>query len=166
MLIYNPTLDLHHCLFRMLSIIKQTNIEKNIEIEKLQLLDFYLLFPQQFHSFKATRTTSKFKRIIPLENLYTSIKHPRLLYHQMDSIQKLAINNLISWGFIVMDNSIEGIIKQTEKEIPSNLSRNLLREDGSILTLITKHLIDIPLDGESGLKARSNLIEYRYDSIK
>lgn len=165
MLVYNPTLDLHHCLFRMLSIINHIDIEDGLEIEKLQLLDFYLLFPEQLNKFSFNRKMRKFKRHIPSENTYSSIKRPILLFKKMESIQKLAINNLISLGFIKIDELRQGILKPTKKVIPQNLLEKLVSRNNIFINILTE-MSQIPLEGEKGLKKRSNLIEYRYDSIK
>jgi hypothetical protein len=149
----------------MLSIINHIDAENNLEIEKLQLLDFYLLFPEQLNKFSFNRKMSKFKKYVPVENTYSSIKRPVLLFNKMESIQKLAINNLILLGFIKIDELGQEIIKSTKKVIPQKLLEKLIRSNNLTLKTLVE-MSKIPLEGKNGLKERSNLIEYRYDSIK
>ena len=44
MIIYNPAFDIYHCVYRMISILSNLVNEK-IEVDKLRILDFYMVFP-------------------------------------------------------------------------------------------------------------------------
>lgn len=59
MLVYHPAYDAYHCLFRMMAIMENTN---RLEIDKLKILDFYILFPALLSEVKMPREFIKIKK--------------------------------------------------------------------------------------------------------
>lgn len=43
-MIYHPRNDIYHCCFRIVSILSLSNLS-SIELDKLKIIDFYLVFP-------------------------------------------------------------------------------------------------------------------------
>ena len=44
MLVYHPAFDMHHCVFRMVRLLNRLPVG-SCQVERMRILDFYLLFP-------------------------------------------------------------------------------------------------------------------------
>ena len=58
-------------------------------------------------------------------------------------------------------------VVKTEKEIPTELVeriKSLPPEKKDTINLLVKDFLDLPLYGSSGLKAKTRLIDFKYDS--
>lgn len=58
MLIYHPAFDAYHCLFRMIAIIDHLNV---VEVDKVRILDFYMIFPALVSKIRMPTTYNKSK---------------------------------------------------------------------------------------------------------
>ena len=86
----------------------------------------------------------------------------------MNSIQYQAIKILVASGYLDSQNFEKGIIKFSTKEFPLNFKENIEKsnkENNKLITLLIETLADINLSGHLGLKERTGLIEFRYDTI-
>ena len=52
MIVYNQAYDLYHTIFRFLQFLNRFEKDELIEIEKLRIWDFYLLFPSKINSIR------------------------------------------------------------------------------------------------------------------
>lgn len=166
MLIYSPAFDVSHCVFRILYILNILD-ETQIEIDKLQIIDFYLAYPACIKDFKfpidLLETKNSFKDI---RKEYRNPINSNETFKKINTLQKRALMNIISQGFIEIESYKKGYIKRTNKNFSSKLKENLSHFSfyGNQLLpiLLVVTLLDIELNGEKGLKARSGLMEYRY----
>lgn len=168
MLIYNPIFDLFHCTFRQLQILSHAKGE--IPIEKLRLLDFYLAFPFEILKIRLPREWFKIRNYIKTQqNPYETLIDSKRLFLKMEPYQISAINFLSSLDII--DSNLlheENTIKRTETAIPKTLMAQINlrnREDEQVLNIVTQILLNINLNGPDGLKARTNLMEHKYDIL-
>jgi len=167
MLIYHPAFDIYNCIFRVLQLLSYTN-DPEIEVEKLRIWDFYLTFPREVRKIKFPAELSALKKIFKEkeQNLYEDLVDPRRIMDRMKPYQLSALRALASYGFIDKDFLNNNIIKKTNKEIPLELKRKLSElsvEKSNILKLISGFK-DLPLYGDFGLKARTGLIDFKYDA--
>ncbi len=167
MLIYNPAYDIYHTMFRILQL--SSNINKSIEIDKLKILDFYYVFPTELLRIKKPVGFKKYDKFLVTEiNKYDKITNPRRIFYKMNSIQYQAIKILVASGYLDSQNFEKGIIKFSTKEFPLNFKENIEKsnkENNKLITLLIETLADINLSGHLGLKERTGLIEFRYDTI-
>ncbi len=167
MLIYNQAYDLYHTMFRILQIMEKTN--ETMEVDKLRILDFYLAFPSELMEIKRFKGFKKYEKFIRAEkNNYERVIDRKRLFFKMEHIQLSAMKALISYGIIDAKEFKNGKIKKTyDKLSDSLLTRvNLANEENpNLITLITGRLASMNLFGHLGLKERTNLIEFKYDSI-
>lgn len=167
MLIYNQAYDLYHTMFRILQIMEET--EKTIEIDKLRILDFYLAFPSELMDIRSFRGFNKYKKYIKAEkNKYERVIDRKRLFFKMENIQLSAIKALISYGIFDAEEFKNGNIKKIYSELSDSLLKRIhlaKKENPNLITLITGPLASINLFGHLGLKQRTNLIEFKYDSI-
>jgi len=166
MLVYHPAFDLYNCIFRMLQLLKYSK-EDEVQLEKLRIWDFYLTFPSQVSDIVFPAHFFKLKQVFKdKHNPYEELSNPKQIFERMKSFQLTALKCLASYGFIDTKLLAKNIIKKTDKELPELLEKqleNLSVEKSNIIKLVTGPFYELPLYGQKGLKARTGLIEYKYD---
>jgi len=167
MLIYNQAYDLYHSMFRILQITEKN--KEILEIDKLRILDFYLAFPSELLEIKSFHGFKKYEKYIRAEtNKYERIIDRKRLFFKMEQIQLSAIKALISYGLIDPIEFKNGKVKRTETKLTEQLQARLNaanEENPNLITLITGPLASMNLNGHLGLKVRTNLIEFKYDTV-
>ncbi|AOT43151.1 hypothetical protein NFK84_11865 [Enterobacter ludwigii] len=164
MLIYHPAFDAYHCLFRMIALSDHLN---TVEVEKIRILDFYMIFPSLVSKIRmpATHNDAKAeaKKYI---NEYRDPISPLATFRDMHQIQISALKCLAAAGLIDMEKLEHGVIIRTQMEIPDGLlleMKSFLNEKPKIYDFIIDKLSQFHLLGKDGLKDRTQLMEYRYD---
>ena len=164
-MIYHPKNDLYHCCFRLLSII--SFCEKNISIDKIRIIDFYLVFPNFVEEITLPRKNGNTK----LKNKYAKMPPPfeimpnkKILFSELKDFQYSAISLLRAKSLIELK---ERTISKTPdyKSLPDKFFKenNILNDETQVQLI--KCLYSIELAGTQGLKQRTGLMEYRYDSV-
>jgi hypothetical protein len=85
----------------------------------------------------------------------------------MAPLQDMALRLLASRHLIELQKLLNSIVERTDVELPSELSDLVLirnEEDEELMAFLCQNFISMPLSGDQGLKARSNLLEHRYDA--
>ena len=169
MLIYDPALDPSHYIFRLLKIIHNA-IDTEIEIDKYRIVDFYLLFPVALAKFRfpGGAPTEIRRTLKALENRYTGILSPQLHFQKNGMLQIAAISHLSSLGILDNDRLKSRMLKRTKKSLPEEINQKLtktINNKSEIETFILSVVLQLPLLGDGGLKARSGLLEHKYDVI-
>ncbi|AYB32383.1 ABC-three component system middle component 5 [Chryseolinea soli] len=169
MLIYHPAFDLYNCIFRVLQLLIHLKDEQ-IEIDRLRIWDFYLTFPGEIRKMQFPRELHELKKIFKEKdpNPYEDLIDPKKIIERMKPYQLTAVKAIASYGFIDGQELSKGLVKKTGMEaIPTELRQILLTdltiERLNVLRLVTGFR-DLPLFGKSGLKYRTGLIEFKYDS--
>lgn len=168
MLIYDPALDFRHAIFRLLLIIRNSS-EDSIELDRYRIIDFYTLYPGMIAAFKMPRNlyTEVKKYSKSKQNKYNTPNNPIFSFSQLHDIQKSAIDYLASIELIGKDYSKSSLLLlKNQQNFPELLG--FIDSSRSIDTNYDEVLWDFfmtyPLLGKDGLKARSGLLEYRYDA--
>ncbi|MDI1308626.1 MAG: hypothetical protein PSV17_04230 [Methylotenera sp.] len=165
MLIYHPAYDAYHCIFRLLKIVQVT---KSIEISKLRILDFYLVFPSEISKIRLTEKTEIKKLANNFQNIYHGPVNAYQTFRDMQDLQLAAISTLIASKIIDSEKASLGIIHKTTEPLPEELTfkhDGIEDEDNKINDFILNYLSKINLNGTDGLKHRTGLMEYRYDNV-
>jgi hypothetical protein len=63
MIVYNQAFDLYHTIFRFLQFLNRFENGTEIEIERLRIWDFYLLFPNRIHEIRLKQNESDIRKI-------------------------------------------------------------------------------------------------------
>ncbi|ENY3037314.1 ABC-three component system middle component 5 [Serratia marcescens] len=164
MLIYHPAYDAYHCLFRMIALTDHLN---TVEVDKIRILDFYLIFPSLVAEIRMPQNFSSIKK---LARTYANEYHDPIsqisTFRDMHQIQIAAIKCLAATGMIEKNSLENGIVQRTDVAIPDGLllsMRDFLNEKKDIYEFIMEKLSQFHLIGRDGLKHRTSLMEYRYD---
>ncbi len=166
MLIYHPAFDIYNCVFRMLQLLTHMKQEE-VELDRLRIWDFYLTFPNEARNISYPITLSELKEIFKKKppNPYEDLIDPKRIIERMKSFQLSALKCIASYGLIDSKLLTKNIVRRTENEIPKELTNkftDLTVEKANIIKLIVGFW-ELPLYGNSGLKARTGLIEFKYD---
>ncbi len=166
MLIYHPAFDIYHGIFRILRILDKIP-SITLEIDRLRILDFYLLFPNELSNFTFPAELRNEKSRLPLKsNPYRQINDPKRIFFRLEPYQICALKSLVAREFIDESLFLEGKVQRTENPLPEALSKEIQQANEpfpALVEFLTGPLLNIDLYGKSGLKGRSDLFEYRYD---
>ena len=86
---YNPAFDPSNGIYRMLNILKHFDADECIEVDRLRIYDFYLLFPYKAYRIRLQKTETRFKKLLhqyvadKKENPYNKVTNDRRLFHQL-----------------------------------------------------------------------------------
>ena len=168
MLIYSPAFDLSHCIFRIFFILNTFSENTSIEIDKIRIIDFYLAYPGCINDFKFPEDIQEIKKDFKdLRKEYRDPINHKITFQRISILQKKAISSLLSLGYIDMESYKQGLVKRSKKKFTSDIKDKLFYfsfyDNHQLPLIIVITLLQIELKGENGLKARSSLMEYRYE---
>ncbi len=172
MIVYQQAFDLYHTVYRMLKLLAYFKRDDYVEIDRLRIWDYYLLFPNKMDTIKLKREENDIKQIIKTyiltkQNPYEQILNDRKMFEKIKPYQMTAIKCLASYGIINKDYLSLNRITTISKNIFDKYSedfKHLKPYEENTIKLLTSHFYQIPLNGAYGLKHRTNLLESKYDA--
>jgi|SRR5665213_151204 len=166
MLIYNPAFDIQHAIFRVLRLLTAAPKE-NFEVDRIRVLDFFLLFPEQLEALRFPSAIRKQRSLfVAGYNPYRSLENPRRIFFEIEPFQISALHCLAAYDLIDNERFKAGFVARTQKPIPTTLAEAIVKRNGEskiLVDLLSVEFAKLPFFGEGGLKERSNLVEIRYD---
>ena len=87
-------------------------------------------------------------------------------FERMRPIFFASLSGLVAADLIDGDELKQGIVKLNDTEIPSKLAEavsGFQTRQSQVGKFVLSDLINMPINGDEGLKHRSGLIEHRYD---
>ncbi|WP_046755692.1 ABC-three component system middle component 5 [Kordia jejudonensis] len=163
MILYQPIFDPYHCSYRFLLLLNNLN-NLEIEIDRLKIYDFILLYPSFLHKMKLPQAYTYIRKSIKV-NEYNNINSEKNVFAQLNKMHNISLNELASTSIIESERLKKGFVKRTELVLPDYLLKSISNQSGEkikILNYIKNDLNNIPIHK---LKERSGLIEYRYDKV-
>lgn len=172
MITYNPAFDLYHCIFRMAHILQKIKDDDCFEVDKVRIWDFYLLFPSKAYDIHIKRTETEIcekrkKYINKSKNPYEYSGDNRKLFEWIRPFQVAALNCLVSCSILDKDDYLNNkvrIINHDALDTFVEKSGKLTTEETNALSFMGYLSRTMPLTGAYGLKARTELLEYKYDA--
>lgn len=166
---YHPCFDAFHCIFRTIRIFRSLGVEK-MEVDRLRILDYYLLFPWRASAIRLPRADLPLRAIakkLEANKGYATMPEGAVLLGRMRAPQLAALQTLVNDGVLSGDILNEGNVRVDGARIPSHLAeiadvRN--GQEGEVVTILAA-LLKYPLLGGDGLKGRTGLMEFRYDNV-
>ncbi len=167
MIIYHPRNDLYHCMFRFISIASMQDLE-DFDSVRLRIYDLFYLFPHLVKDIEFPRR----KGIAALKRSFSSIDPPyevlpdkRRLFSEMGDYHIQALQILKAKGIFEENNGRLRISKEFHNSSIQNLIKDNSNETTVLFCKLFQTLNAIEVFGESGLKKRTGLMEYRYDAV-
>lgn len=167
---FQPALDPLHAAFRLLRIRSILIPRGPLEIDHVRILDFYLSFPFRIVGVRLKQGDSRLRalaRKYANHTPYGEQPDDRSLLVRMRPMQLAALETL-SAKFLIDGDLLEtGKVQVTQTLPPAGLMTivdETNAQDEQLLTILDA-LAAYELHGPDGLKARSGLLEHRYDAI-
>lgn len=172
MIMYNQAFDLYHTIFRILQFLNRFDTDSIIEVDRLRIWDFYLLFPNKIHEIRLKQNEGDIRKlrrsyIKKNNNPYNTVFENRKVFEKIKPYQKAAINCIASYGIIDKESLQQSRIVIIDKSILNKYIEELgemSAKEKNIVSLLTSHFYLMSLFGTDGLKDRTNLMESKYDA--
>jgi len=172
MIIYNQAFDLYHAVYRMLQLLTHFNKKEYVEVDRLRIWDFYVLFPSKIHEIKLKRSESDIRKLLKQyvskkENPYDIILENRKMFERIRPYQISALHCLASYGIIdkeLLKENRVSIISKKLLEDYTNKFEELSAKEKNLIAILTSHFYNISMFGADGLKDRTNLMVSKYDA--
>ena len=170
-LTFQAAFDPFHAVFRLFRLRPVIEEIGPVHRDLVRILDFYLLFPFRIDGIRLNpkhRSHKKLAAAYSGTKPYGDLPDSVVLFERMAPMQAAAMETLVAQGFLDSSAFERGVVEVTDKETPADLAPRLasLNERQSDLILFLEVLAsEYPLAGDGGLKARTGLIEYRYDPV-
>ena len=172
MITYNPAFDLYHSIFRMAHIVSCLEDGECFEIDKVRIWDYYLLFPSKLYELsirlveKDVREARK-RWIDKKRNPYEYNGNNRKLFEWIKPVQVSALSCLVSCGILSKDDYLNDRVCVCNRDaLKAFVSQagDLTVSERNTLSFLGLFSRSMPLTGANGLKARTDLLESKYDA--
>lgn len=171
MILYNNAFDLYHTIFRMLHLLSKIEEDKVIEIDRIRIWDYYLLFTNEIFNIKPTKNKKEYNQLLKKLNIkknnpYQQIYDQRKTLEKIEPYQLSALNCLASYNIIDKEYLLKEEVKINSFDLLKRYTQSagdLSDREKNIIIIMTSFFRDISLIGNNGLKERSNLMESKYD---
>ena len=172
MITYNPAFDLYHSIFRMAHIAARLEVDESFEIDRVRIWDFYLLFPDKVHTITIRRKEKELSdyrsKFLKRENNPYEFKgENRKLFEWIKPVQVSALNCLVSCGILNKVKFESGRVCVADHQALSDLlakTGTITPRESNVLAFMSSLSHTMSMAGEYGLKARTRLLESKYDA--
>jgi len=161
--LWHPSFDAYHCSFRFLRLLT-FNTDHTLAIEKLCILDFYVLYPFLLHRASMpneVRSNFRALQISRPSDQFVQLPSEKSLYRELSIFQKAAATNLVARGLLSRDSYLSGIASLIVGTIPTKLLVDLERanlEDLGFMDFLVNQFGALNLLGPRGLRALTGLV--------
>ena len=135
------------------------------------MLDFYLLFPFLIEDIRLAPKHRKYKKMAQnYERLkpYGEQPESRSLFDRMEPMQIAALETLASRNILEPKLFKESKVQLLLDAVPTELAARAAQAneaDQSLIEFLAVFATEYEFLGDNGIKARSGLMEFRYDAI-
>jgi hypothetical protein len=166
MLLYHPFFDVRHCVFRMLRLLEAL-AERDLEVQRLRIWDFYLLFPEALLRTTLPQGHSRLRKLLRgHQNRYDVMPDAKRAFARLEPIQEAALQHLAAIQLVDVARLRDGFVQRTAEAIPEELA-NLIHlrnaESHELIEFLTTTFFALELYGPRGVRERSDLFDHRYD---
>lgn len=172
MIIYHQAFDLYHTVYRMVQLLGYFRRNDYIEVDRLRIWDYYLLFPNKMEKIKLKQNEKDVKRyiknlVLRKANPYEEVMDDKKMFERIKPYQMTAIKSLASYGIINKDYLTTNRITTISIEVLADYLKKLEKlsnQEENTIKLLTSHFYLMSLYGKDGLKDRTKLLESKYDA--
>jgi hypothetical protein len=172
MIIYNQAYDYYHAIYRIIRLLTHIKRDEFIEVDRLRIWDFYLLFPEQVHSITLKKNEDQIrelrKRFVkPKNSPYNQVFDNKKVFEKLRPYQFSALQCLASYGIInkslLRENRVSVISPSLLNDYNGKFEE-LSYTEQNVISLMTLSFSTISLFGPDGLKSRTKLMVSKYDA--
>lgn len=170
-MMYNPAFDPFNGIYRMLHILKDFGEEDSVEVDRLRIYDFYLLFPYRAYKIRLRPGEEEYKKlrrqyIDQQKNPYNASTNDRRLFEQLRPYQMIALSHIASYGLISPDHLLRHQVKVMDAgkmRLVMDQLGDMPAAERNVISWLNLCFRTTPLCGVYGLKYRTQLMESKYD---
>jgi len=169
---YKEAFDPYHTIFRIFRLKFLLPAEKNLHLDHIRILDFFLANPFRLKimSFRAEhrayrKIATKYFKLSP----YSHLPNDFILFEYMRASQVAAVSSLAKNEFLDQTKFIQDVVRFTNMEIPHNLLEQVKssnQHEDDLCSVVSLLASEYNLLGPNGLKKRTGLLEHRNDFIQ
>jgi hypothetical protein len=140
-----------------------------MEQDRVRILDFYLLFPFRISGIRLMPAHRKYRQLaseFPVP--YGDQPADQFVFDRMRAIQIAALDTLGEQGLIVAKQLALHMVQATTAPIAKAMLSRIEaanEQHSALMEFLELLATQYNLSGPNGLKARTGLLEYRYDSV-
>lgn len=171
MITYNPAFDLYHSIYRLAHIIRKMDEGKSMEIDRVRIWDFFLLYPIQLKHvrFKQDETEIKeaLKQLKLKESTFDYKGDTRKLFEWIKPFEISALGCLVSCGILDKGEFEAGnvmVANQEKLQAFVESAGDFSVHENNVLSFLSFLFKDMKLTGLYGMKYRTKLLESKYDA--
>lgn len=148
---------------------------KSMLVDVLRIVDFFVCFPVRLSEVRPPNSVPGMRKrcnsvIRELPNSeFELLPSSTVLFERMSVIQEAAVSAMVSKELAsIVEEQGARAIQLNEDAILPRLRKNLddfASKNAELLELVTRDFPQIPLMGSDGLKARTGLGEFQYDTV-
>jgi hypothetical protein len=159
--VWHASRDPYHCAFRLLRLLAAKKNE--IELERLRILDMFLLYPSLLHrSSMPLAVKDRFRNldIEKPESIFMHLPSPASVFQELCLYQNSAVAQLTAKGLISPEDLNERNVKLLHSEVPLELrerTETKNREDGGLTAFLVGPFSTIPLRGPESVYRKVGL---------
>ena len=160
--LWHPLRDPYHCTFRLLTLLRSSP-EATQSLSMLSLLDFLWLFPYfitNVQMVKAVRQEFRHLGFPERKDSYAYLPSIKLLYRELQPLQRTALHSMASRGFLDVDAYRNGHVILSTEKIPQELLSHLegrIESQNQQLHFLINRIGTMDIDGSDGLLRKLNL---------
>ncbi|WP_299197174.1 ABC-three component system middle component 5 [uncultured Amphritea sp.] len=163
---FHPAKDINHIIYRVLLVMYSS--AQPMELERLKVVCFYFVFPQYMKKIKPwPNDIKKYKKTVgKVKESFEHVGNLKKLFFDVSKSFDVAISLLVSKGIIDRDAFLEGDVFVYFNKVPAVIMEVIYADENiknEVFEVLVNGLAVTPFDGINGLKARSGLVEYKYD---
>lgn len=164
MIIYHPAHDVNHCSYRILNILYSVK-GKKVHCDMLKIIGFYYVYPHLLKKMESFPRPLNYKseKIYSISDSFELTPSPSNLFFEMNSTHEATIFSLHQKSLI---NIQRNVVSLEIEKLPDKLIQAFKEDkfkESDIFKILVESLPKVKLDGGNGLKAKSRLMEYKYD---
>lgn len=167
MIVYHPRSDIYHCMFRLINIVNCIGMEE-FEHSRLRIYDMFFLFPHfikdiEFPRAKGVSNLKKKANLIP--HPYENLPDKKRLFSELGDYQIQAIQILLAKNIFIEENGVLRKSDGFENTKIKDIIYQKIDYDQKFFISVINVLNSVEISGNTGLKKRTGLMEYRYDAV-
>ncbi|KJC48180.1 ABC-three component system middle component 5 [Bradyrhizobium sp. LTSP857] len=161
--LWHPSFDAYHCTFRLLRILTFQK-DHALLIEKLWILDFYLLYPALLHKASMPSEVRRTFRSLEIQRLtdeFVQLPSGKSLYRDLAIFQRAAGTNLVAKDLFAREQYLSGLARLKMDAIPRPLLADLTElnlNEARFMDFLVNELGGLDLAGARGLRALTGLV--------
>jgi len=167
---FQPAFDPYHAIFRILRLRSILPSDDHAHIDRVRILDFLLAFPFRLEFVRVFPKHRRLRNLAVKESgaiPYGEQPDDQTVLGRMKIMQTAALETLASAGFIDQGKLEIGQVLFTDRPLPVELESRVEdtnKKHSHLIEFLTVLSREYELLGLDGLKARTKLMEYRYDA--